>query len=841
MNSRQPERVGRVIFAALLPHAPILIPQIGGEDLKATRASVAAMKTVAVRLNSMQPGAVVIISPHSPRRFGAFGLWSGKRLYGDLRHFGAGDIALDILNGLDLASELKVQARSRGIATWAIPSQPLDHGVLVPLWYLAEAGWHGPTIVISVNYPGQEGLGRLGRLGQALADAISRRSKPVAVIASGDMSHRLTPDAPAGYEPRARDFDSQLIECLRKGAYHDLEHLDLTLRGLAAEDALDSTIIAAASVNWQSTGHAVLSYEGSFGVGYGVAVLFDSEAGSARPLEMECQERCRAVWADTLPNVARESLKATLFETSEATPPIPDDFLAMRRGVFVSIRRPNGQLRGCIGTFLPECENVVEETRHLTYLASFCDGRFPPVTRDEFHDLRFEVSLVEPPEEVTSEAQLDPINYGIVMRTADGREGCLLPNLAEIHTGQQQLDFARRKGRIHPWEPTRLQRFLAPRFLEKRKPQQGGVMFTPLVQSAYPADWWTMLPDGRIECQLCPRACKLQDGQRGFCFVRQRRHNQLILTTYGRTSGFWVDPVEKKPLNHFYPGTGVLSFGTVGCNLGCRFCQNWDLSNARESDRLGAEATPETIARAAHTLGCKGLAFTYNEPVVFAEYAIDVALACHAVGIQTIAVTAGYINAQPRLEFYHHIDAANVDLKGFTEAFYHKLCLGRLAPVLETLIYLRSQTKVWLEVTSLLIPGENDDEAQLHWAAEWFAEHLGPNVPWHFTAFHPDYKLLEKPPTPTATLDMARRIAVSKGLHYVYTGNIRDPGGNSTWCPQCRRLLIQREGYELGTWNLHASRCAFCSKEIVGKFENHPGSWGPRRMPVELGRIFNEN
>jgi pyruvate formate lyase activating enzyme len=297
-----------------------------------------------------------------------------------------------------------------------------------------------------------------------------------------------------------------------------------------------------------------------------------------------------------------------------------------------------------------------------------------------------------------------------------------------------------------------------------------------------------------------------------------------VLTTYGRSSGFCVDPIEKKPLNHFYPGTSVLSFGTAGCNLGCRFCQNWDISKARDFNRLADAASPDTIAKAAQQLGCKAVAFTYNDPVIFAEYAIDVALACHALGVQTVAVTAGYMTPQPRAEFYQHIDAANVDLKGFTEEFYHKLCLGQLAPVLETLEYLHRETKVWLEVASLLIPGANDDEKQLHWAADWFVEHLGPDVPWHFTAFHPDFKMLDKPRTPPTTLERARAIALSKGLRYVYTGNIEDRVGNSTRCPQCQGLLIERNRYELGAWNLTGSRCQFCNYAIPGRFADQAGT-----------------
>jgi pyruvate formate lyase activating enzyme len=359
-------------------------------------------------------------------------------------------------------------------------------------------------------------------------------------------------------------------------------------------------------------------------------------------------------------------------------------------------------------------------------------------------------------------------------------------------------------------------------------------MVAELTQSDYPGWWWTMLPDGRIECRLCPRFCKLNDGQRGFCFVRQRLGDGMVLTTYGRSSGFCIDPIEKKPLNHFLPGTSVLSFGTAGCNLGCRFCQNWDISKAREWDKLADAASPERIALTAERLGCRSVAFTYNDPVIFAEYAIDVAQACRERGIKAVAVTAGYIADDARPEFYRNMDAANVDLKAFTDTFYHRLCFAQLGPVLDTLKYLRHETNVWFEVTTLLIPGENDSDTELHRASEWFAENLGPDVPWHFTAFHPDFKMLDKQYTPAATLTRARTIARSKGLHYVYTGNIHDRQGSSTWCPGCGNMLIERDWYELGKWNLESDRCRFCDCEIAGVFEEQRGNWGARRLPVRL-------
>jgi len=350
-----------------------------------------------------------------------------------------------------------------------------------------------------------------------------------------------------------------------------------------------------------------------------------------------------------------------------------------------------------------------------------------------------------------------------------------------------------------------------------------------------PARHWHALEDGRIQCDICPRACKLGEGQRGLCFVRARKDGRLVLTTYGRSSGFCIDPVEKKPLNQFLPGTPILSFGTAGCNLTCKFCQNWDISKSREADRLNDRATPETIAAAAARLGCRSVAFTYNDPVIFHEYAIDVADACRERGIKAVAVTAGYVCAEPRAEFYRHMDAANVDLKGFTEGFYRKLCSSELGAVLETLEYLKHETDVWFEITTLLIPGENDSDAEIEAETRWIAEHLGPDVPLHFSAFHPDWKMLDKTPTAPAILTRARAIAIKNGLRYVYTGNVHDPAGASTYCHGCGGLLIERDWYELGRWNLDASgRCRSCGAPCAGVFEESPGGWGSRRRPVRL-------
>lgn len=359
-----------------------------------------------------------------------------------------------------------------------------------------------------------------------------------------------------------------------------------------------------------------------------------------------------------------------------------------------------------------------------------------------------------------------------------------------------------------------------------------------VTQTVISTRYWHRLDDGKIQCDVCPRACKLNEGQRGLCFVRGREHDQIKLFSYGRSSGFCVDPVEKKPLNHFLPGTSVLSFGTAGCNLACKFCQNWDMSKSREMDTLADLAMPETLARSAKKLDCASLAFTYNDPVIFMEYAMDAADAGRELGIKAIAVTAGYICSEPRLEFYRHMDAANVDLKGFTEEFYWKTCGGHLEPVLDTLKYLKHETSVWFEITTLLIPDLNDSDAEIENETQWLVANLGPDVPLHFTAFHPDYKMLDRPYTPAATLKRARDIAVKNGLHYVYTGNVHDRAGGSTWCAGCGALLIERDWYELGAWNLSDDgHCLKCGMLVPGVFAGRPGRWGRRRMPVRIASL----
>ena len=348
--------------------------------------------------------------------------------------------------------------------------------------------------------------------------------------------------------------------------------------------------------------------------------------------------------------------------------------------------------------------------------------------------------------------------------------------------------------------------------------------------------WHHLLDDGRIQCDLCPRHCRLNDGQRAFCFIRERVGDAIYLTSYGRATGFCIDPIEKKPLNHFYPGSAVLSFGTAGCNLGCKFCQNWDISKARQIELLCEQATPDKIAAAAKKAGCKSVAYTYNDPVIFAEYAIDTANACRELGVKNVAVTAGYITPEARKDFFAVMDAANVDLKAFTPEFYQKLCGAEIEPVLDTLRWLTHETDVWVEVTTLLIPGRNDSREEIDRLCEWFLRELGPEVPLHFSAFHPDFKLLDVPATPPATCMRAREQALGHGLRYVYSGNIHDVNGGSTYCPSCKALLIERDWYEIGTYALSGDRCGKCGATVAGRFGEglDPARWGRKRLPVSI-------
>jgi AmmeMemoRadiSam system radical SAM enzyme/AmmeMemoRadiSam system protein B/AmmeMemoRadiSam system protein A len=347
--------------------------------------------------------------------------------------------------------------------------------------------------------------------------------------------------------------------------------------------------------------------------------------------------------------------------------------------------------------------------------------------------------------------------------------------------------------------------------------------------------WWHESDDGhRIVCDLCPRACSLKQGDRGFCFVRQNSDGDMRLTTYGRSTGFCIDPIEKKPLNHFYPGTAVLSFGTAGCNLGCQFCQNWDISKSREVERLSELALPEQIAEAALKTGCRSVAFTYNDPVIWAEYAIDTANACRNVGLKSVAVTAGYILPGARPAFFHAMDAANVDLKGFTDEFYERITYSKLQPVLETLKWLKHESDVWFEITNLIIPSLNDSPDELRQMCDWILESVGPDVPVHFSAFHPDFRMMDKPRTPAETLFRAHEIARQCGLNYPYVGNINDASRQTTWCPKCRAKVIERRVYELTHWSLKNSSCITCGTTIPGHFDDKPGNWGSRRQPIRI-------
>ncbi|WP_354625745.1 AmmeMemoRadiSam system radical SAM enzyme [Psychromonas sp. MME2] len=323
--------------------------------------------------------------------------------------------------------------------------------------------------------------------------------------------------------------------------------------------------------------------------------------------------------------------------------------------------------------------------------------------------------------------------------------------------------------------------------------------------------YWHRLDDGRVCCDLCPQHCTLREGKRGNCYVRMCHQGEISLVSYGRSSGFAIDPIEKKPLYHFYPGSQVLSFGTAGCNLSRDFCQNWRISKSREMATLSCWASPEEIVANAKRYGCQSIAFTYNDPVIFMEYAVDVSRYAQSQGLKSVVVSAGYICAQPRVEFFKYIDAANIDLKGFTESFYKKHCHGSLQPVLETLQYLKKETPVWFELTNLLIPDENDSDQEIHNMCAWIVANLGVDIPLHFTAFHPDFKMLNKDKTGMATLLRARDIAMSYGMHYVYCGNVNDIETNSTYCFKCHQPLIIRDRFMITANRLSDNnRCPFC-------------------------------
>lgn len=444
-----------VALAALLPHAPILIPPLGGARGRAAKHTIEAMRAVARRTVAAAPDALILVSPHTPRRREAFALWSGPRIEGSLAQFGAPHVAVAFPRDRTLVGAVEEAAERAGVTLWRLADEELDHGAVVPLWFLAEAGWHGPTLVLGLNYPGEPGVPELGRALAAAARAAGR--KRVAFIASGDMSHRLQPGAPAGYDPRAREFDDAFIQILRAGDYRSLEDFDPDLQELAAEDAVDSTRMAVAAVQGANTGHEVLSYEGPFGVGYGVAILFDRAANHADEAKAGCQ----------LVEIARRSLETAFAEMASEPPRITaPEAWGQRPGVFVTLRTRDGQLRGCIGTLTGRYENVAAETWHMARAAAFRDTRFDPVRAEELPGLQIEVSVLQPPEPVYSETELDPARYGVIVSTPDGRRGVLLPDIEGIHTVAEQLAIARRKAGIRPDEPVTLERFTVRKFAE---------------------------------------------------------------------------------------------------------------------------------------------------------------------------------------------------------------------------------------------------------------------------------------------------------------------------------------------------------------------------------------
>jgi AmmeMemoRadiSam system protein A len=445
-----------VVSAVLMPHAPILVPPVGGARGESAALSCRAMRDVAKRVVALKPDAIVLVSPHSPRKAGAFGMWSDDVLEGSFDQFGAPAARVKLPNDRRLVGAIVAEAAVRNVETWSIRHQPLDHGALVPLWFLAEAGWSGPTVIASLNYPGEGGLTSFGEAIAAAAKSLHRR---IAFIASGDMSHRLTKGAPCGFHPDAHRFDETLMRLVRAGDYRGLASLNLELRELAAEDAVDSTVIAAATVNWSNAGHQVLNYEGPFGVGYGVAVLFDAKSKTYLP-------QATGHSGEILPGLARRSVETALRGIAEKAPPASAEYLSVSAGVFVTLRRRHGELRGCIGTIAPACANVIEETWRNARLAALHDGRFSPVELRELPELCFEVSVLHPPEAIDSPDQLDPSRYGVIVSTEDGRRGLLLPDIEGIDTIEQQVLLARRKGRIDPEEPAQLQRFEVDHFEE---------------------------------------------------------------------------------------------------------------------------------------------------------------------------------------------------------------------------------------------------------------------------------------------------------------------------------------------------------------------------------------
>ncbi|MGA3163780.1 MAG: class III extradiol ring-cleavage dioxygenase family protein [Verrucomicrobiota bacterium] len=458
---REPMVCPACICAVLMPHAPILVPDVGGERGGLAEASCRAMRAAAACVMGLQPETVVVISPHSPRKPGAFGLCSDDRLQGSFEQFDAPQARVSLPNDRRLANAIGAEAQSRGVETWQIHNHGLDHGALVPLWFLAQAGWAGPTVLLSLNYPGEGGLTSLG---EAIAAAANVLHRHVAIIASGDMSHRLTANAPCGFHPRAHRFDETFISLVRAGDYQGIQSINSELREVAAEDAVDSTLVAAAAAGWNATGHKVLSYEGPFGVGYGVAILFaekpKSQGAEATPATIGSSDGA------VLPGLARRSVEAELRGSSESPPAASGEYLSARRGVFVTVRRRGGELRGCVGTPVPVCANLVAETWRNARLAAFRDTRFPSVAAEELAGLRFHVSVLHSREDVLPPYELDPRRYGVIVSAVDGRCGVLLPGIESINTGEAQLRLAREKGWIGPDEPVKVERFQVDHFEE---------------------------------------------------------------------------------------------------------------------------------------------------------------------------------------------------------------------------------------------------------------------------------------------------------------------------------------------------------------------------------------
>ncbi|MGM9992749.1 MAG: AmmeMemoRadiSam system radical SAM enzyme [Candidatus Bruticola sp.] len=340
------------------------------------------------------------------------------------------------------------------------------------------------------------------------------------------------------------------------------------------------------------------------------------------------------------------------------------------------------------------------------------------------------------------------------------------------------------------------------------------------VLSPYSHHYWeTKTTDGQLQCQLCPRQCILSPEQRGFCFIRHHINGHIINTSFAKTTGAAIDPIEKKPLYHFLPQSRVLSFGTLGCNMGCRFCQNSHITKNCHNN-LSLSLPPQKVGLAALNYSCSSVAFTYNDPIIWADYAIESAKVCHSLGLQTIAVTAGYIKAKARIEFFSYMDAANIDLKSIRPQFYKNYCQVDIEPILDTIIYVKEHTKCWLELTNLIIPDLNDSEQDLKDLSRWIVKELGPDVPIHFSAFHPAYLMKDKAKTNLTSLLKARDIALESGLHYVYTGNIAHPASQSTYCIKCGRLLIERllNLIEFKDLNLEKGCCQGCGAPLPGRF-----------------------